>query len=284
MGTYIFREYDEERVIIRDVCDTIELYTPIHLQKYHLIMINEGELKIDVNHRKFTLTPQSSIHLNVGDLVRSIKASKGIKGYHITFSAGFQNEMRSARKSPINIQLKKDFPFQEFSTEEYDFLKVSVDILKKYILNTSHNYHALVIKNEVLNLLLNISDKRRRDHGKNMENETHGEIIMKRFKSLLEGHSHRQHSVTWYADALMITPDYLSKLIREKEGRSARSMINESIINNAKVLMKQPELSLKEISERLNFPDQSSFGRFFKTNTGHSPKEFRRYLYGQEVS
>ena len=262
MGTYIFREYDEERVIIRDVCDTIELYTPIHLQKYHLIMINEGELKIDVNHRKFTLTRQSSIHLNVGDLVRSIKASKGIKGYHITFSAGFQNEMRSARKSPINMQLKKDFPFQD----------------------TSHNYHALVIKNEVLNLLLNISDKRRRDHGKNMENATHGEILMKRFKSLLEGHSHRQHSVTWYADALMITPDYLSKLIREKEGRSARSMINESIINNAKVLMKQPELSLKEISERLNFPDQSSFGRFFKTNTGHSPKEFRIHLYGQEES
>jgi YesN/AraC family two-component response regulator len=117
-----------------------------------------------------------------------------------------------------------------------------------------------------------------------MENATHGEIIMKRFKSLLEGHSHRQHSVTWYADALMITPDYLSKLIREKEGRSARSMINESIINNAKVLMKQPELSLKEISERLNFPDQSSFGRFFKTNTGHSPKEFRIHLYGQEES
>lgn len=284
MTTYIFKEYDDERMIIRDIIDTIDMTAPIQLNKYHLIMIEEGELVIDVNHRRFNLKKHSSIHLNVGDTVRSITVSKGINGYHITFSAGFQNEMRTARKSPINIQLKKEFPFQEFSEEEFDFLSTSVRMLKRYASDNSHHYQALVIKNEVQNLLLNISDKRRKNHGENMENATHKEVLMKRFKSLLEGHCHEHHNVTWYADALMISPDYLSKLIRESEGRSARSIINESIINNAEVLMKQPELSLKEISERLNFPDQSSFGRFFKTNTGKSPKEFRKCLYDQEES
>lgn len=284
MATYIFKEYEDDRIIIRDIIDTIDITAPIQLNKYHLIMIEEGELIIDVNHRRFNLKRRSSIHLNVGDIVRSITASNEIKGYHITFSTGFQNEMRTARKSPINIQLKKEFPFQEFSEEEFDFLSSSVYMLKRYVADKSHHYQALVIKNEVFNLLLNISDKRRKDHGENMENATHKDILMKRFKNLLEGHCHEHHNVTWYADALMITPDYLSKLIRETNGRSARSIINESIINNAKVLMKQSELSLKEISERLNFPDQSSFGRFFKTNTGQSPKEFRKSLYGQEES
>lgn len=284
MTTYIFKEYNDERIIIRDIIDTIDIMAPIQLNKYHLIMVADGELIIDVNHRKFNLKKHSSIHLNVGDIVRSIRASNGINGYHITFSAGFQNEMRTARKSPINIQLKKEFPFQEFSEEEFDFLSTSVRMLKRYVSDSSHHYQALVIKNEVQNLLLNISDKRRKEHGQNMENASHRDVLMKRFKSLLEGHCHEHHNVTWYADALMITPDYLSKLIREAEGKSTRTVINESIINNAKVLMRQPELSLKEISERLNFPDQSSFGRFFKTNTGVSPKEFRKGMYDPEES
>ena len=42
--------------------------------------------------------------------------------------------------------------------------------------------------------------------------------------------------------------------------------------------------TLKEISDRLNFPDQSGFGRFFRSNTGKSPKEFRQELYDQEGS
>ena len=44
--------------------------------------------------------------------------------------------------------------------------------------------------------------------------------------------------------------------------------------------MLQSDLSLKEISDRLNFPDQSSFGRFFRNNTGQSPKEYRKKLTG----
>jgi AraC-like DNA-binding protein len=42
--------------------------------------------------------------------------------------------------------------------------------------------------------------------------------------------------------------------------------------------MMQSNLTLKEISDKLNFPDQSSFGRFFKSNTGQSPKEYRKRL------
>jgi AraC-like DNA-binding protein len=47
-------------------------------------------------------------------------------------------------------------------------------------------------------------------------------------------------------------------------------------------MMRQQNLSIKEISDRLHFPDQSSFGRFFKSNTGQSPKEYRNSLVVQD--
>ena len=44
--------------------------------------------------------------------------------------------------------------------------------------------------------------------------------------------------------------------------------------------MQQSDLTLKEISDKLHFPDQSSFGRFFKSNTGQSPRTYRKGLTG----
>ena len=115
-----------------------------------------------------------------------------------------------------------------------------------------------------------------------MNNATHKEVILERFRSLVNGHCNEHHSVNWYAEAMMITPDYLSKIIREFEGKSARDLINERIVSNAKFMMRQSDISIKEISERLHFPDQSSFGRFFKANTGQSPKEYRKKLADEQ--
>lgn len=278
MKTYIFKEYDEDRIVVREIVDSIELNAPIKLNKFHLIMIEDGELTVDVNHRVFDLNRCSTLHLSTGDIIREIRSSKNIRGAHLIFTPAFQNEMRTSRKSPISIQLKKEFPAQHFTEEEFDFLVCSLDRLKRYISYTSHHYHSFVVKNEVYNLLLDISDKRRKNHGNSMNNATHKEVILERFRSLINGHCNEHHSVNWYAEAMMITPDYLSKIIRELEGKSAREMINESIVSNAMFMMRQSDLSIKEISEKLHFPDQSGFGRFFKSNTGISPKEYRKTL------
>lgn len=280
---YVFTEYGEDRIIIRDIVDSIDICAPIKLGKFHLIMIERGDLIVDVNHRIFRLGDRSTIHLNNGDIIRSIKTSKEIRGHHIVFSTGFQSEIRTSRKSPINIQLKKEFPFQEFSVKEFEFLTTSINRLKTYIKETDHHYRSIVIKNAVHNLLLDISDKRRKVHGNKMDQATRKEVIFERFKSLLNGYSDEHHDVAWYANAMMITPDYLSKIIREKTGESARATINESIISRAKYLMQQSDLSLKEISDMLHFVDQSSFGRFFKANTGLSPTEYRYSLSNQNT-
>lgn len=283
MKNYIFREYGEDRVIICDIADSLDMFAPMKIGKFHLIMVEKGNLEVDVNHKIFNLGCRSTIHLSNGDIIRSIKTSKEIKGYHLIFSTGFQSEMRASRKSPINIQLKKEFPFQEFSVKEFEFLINSILRLKRYITDTGHHYQGIVIKNEVQNLLLDISDKRRKDHGNKMDQATRKEVIVERFKNLVNGHCDEHHDVSWYADAIMITPDYLSRIIREKTGNSALAMINENIISRAESLMRQSDLSLKEISDRLHFTDQSSFGRFFKANTGMSPTEYRKSLNNQST-
>ena len=57
---------------------------------------------------------------------------------------------------------------------------------------------------------------------------------------------------------------------------NASKIIDEAIIRKAKELLKLPDISILEVSERLNFVSQSFFGKYFKRRLGISPKEYRR--------
>ena len=58
-------------------------------------------------------------------------------------------------------------------------------------------------------------------------------------------------------------------------GRTPKQLIDEQLTAEIKVLLDDPHLSVTEIAQHFNFPDQSYLSRFFKKNTGMSPKEFR---------
>ena len=84
-----------------------------------------------------------------------------------------------------------------------------------------------------------------------------------------------QGHVSFYARMQHITPRYFSAIIKEKTGDSALQWIVRMVITEAKQLLEESDLSIKEIADQLNFPTQSFFGKYFKQYVGVSPKEYR---------
>jgi YesN/AraC family two-component response regulator len=82
--------------------------------------------------------------------------------------------------------------------------------------------------------------------------------------------------VQYYADKLCITPKYLTIITRQVSDRSAAAWITRTVILNAKALLSSTQLSVQQISARLNFPNPSFFGQYFLRHTGLTPKEYRR--------
>ncbi len=86
----------------------------------------------------------------------------------------------------------------------------------------------------------------------------------------------RNHrDVNYYAERLYITPGYLTHIVKHQTGKSASLWIIENVITESKILLKQTGMSIKEIAIRLNFSNQSFFGKYFKQYVGMSPKDFR---------
>jgi len=96
-----------------------------------------------------------------------------------------------------------------------------------------------------------------------------------KFMALLSQHSKNERTLAFYASKLYITPKYMTSLIRKASGRSAMEWINDFVIMEAKNLLRYSDMSIQEISEYLNFSNQSFFAQYFKRLSGCSPSDYR---------
>ena len=93
---------------------------------------------------------------------------------------------------------------------------------------------------------------------------------------LINEHAATAHQVSFYAERLCITPRYLNEItMTYSNGKTPKALIDEQLTVELKVLLNNPALSIAVIAARCNFPDSSYLSRFFKNNTGMSPKAYR---------
>lgn len=84
-----------------------------------------------------------------------------------------------------------------------------------------------------------------------------------------------ERSVKWYSDRLCLTPKYLSEIVKQASGRTARQWLMAFVLIEIKSLLRNTDYSIKQIAQEMNFSSQSSFGKYFHHATGLAPKEYR---------
>lgn len=100
--------------------------------------------------------------------------------------------------------------------------------------------------------------------------------ILGEFMVLLSRHYTTQHNVTFYADALNITPDYLAVIIKEGTGFGPKETIDGKLVLAMKALLESTSLPIKSIAEHLHYDDTSHICKVFRRHTGISLGEYRK--------
>src|SRR5690554_485687 len=106
--------------------------------------------------------------------------------------------------------------------------------------------------------------------------DTTGDNLIKSFRKAVNEHYKKEHSTTYYAGLLHITPDHLNRTFRSKVGKTAKDFIQSRIITEAKRLLYFTDLTTKEIAYELGFNEPANFSAFFKKHTDLSPSEFKK--------
>lgn len=106
----------------------------------------------------------------------------------------------------------------------------------------------------------------------------HNDTVFHNFMISLSYNYRKERNVAFYAAEQCLSYSYFSDIIKQKSGMTALRWINDSVISDARHILEYTNVSIKEIADRLNFPTQSFFGKYFKQYVGISPKEYRRRI------
>ena len=101
-------------------------------------------------------------------------------------------------------------------------------------------------------------------------------MITQNFKDALSRHIYEKQKVVEYADLLAVSPNHLNKCVKSATGQAAQDLLNDMILLEAKVLLKQTDMQINEIAYKLSQQNHSDFSRFFKSKTGMTPKEYKQ--------
>lgn len=108
------------------------------------------------------------------------------------------------------------------------------------------------------------------------KNQSREQRMFTDFIQLVSEFAPVHHTIDFYASRLCITPRYLSTVVKQASGRSAKQWIDEALVTRIKIDLLHTEKPITRICDDMNFPNQSFFTKFFKRMTGMTPSQFRQ--------
>jgi|APIni6443716594_1056825.scaffolds.fasta_scaffold110612_2 AraC-like DNA-binding protein len=98
--------------------------------------------------------------------------------------------------------------------------------------------------------------------------------ITESYKNALVKHIYEKQTIAEYAHLLNISSNYLNKCVISSINKTAQDLLNEMLILEAKTLLKYTDMQIAEVAVKLRNQSPSNFCRFFKSQTGITPKEY----------
>ena len=99
--------------------------------------------------------------------------------------------------------------------------------------------------------------------------------LFQQFIDMLNATPVKHRPVEWYAGELCITPKYLSTICKNHSGKTANEWIREHVLEDIRYYLKQTDLTMTQIADRLGFPNPSFFGKYVKEHFGMTPMQVR---------
>ena len=242
------------------------------------MFIIAGEAEFSIDYANYHFKENYWVELKPSADVKLLNYSNNFHAYIIMAAEDFIVDTLLDKK-PIPVSHFVDShesPHLEISEDELTALKLSADRILHYM-RIEHNYKKDMMHNTFFNFILEASNIFRNRDGvrKQMQHLSRKESIIREFLKLVEEHAMLEHNPSFYSDKMCISTQYLSIILKEVTGHTANYWISKKITSQARILLRTPNLTIKEITDKLHFADQSSFGKFFKKQTGMSPKKYR---------
>lgn len=236
----------------------------------------QGNAQYSVDTLNHTVSANDIIIISEGQVVNNYQPSDGFSGIAIMLSDDFFHEIIKGIHELSSIFIfSRTHPVFTLDKDEVKNICTYFQGIKQKMDKQDHHFRRDVVRSLMMTMIYDLGNVIFRIQSGDRK-QSRAEVIFAQFIDLVENNFREEKRVSWYAKQLCITPKYLSESVKQVSRRTPNEWIDNYVILEARVMLKDSALSIKEITQRLHFPNQSFFGKFFKEHVGMSPSKYRK--------
>ena len=250
---------------------------PIQMSMIFIILCVEGRAKVMINLNEQELNKGMVATMLAGNFFQITELSDDFKCAFLALSPQY---VESALNAAIPMGLLQKLMTSSFFTLEEKVMRECVEVFRlmkdqlgreafKFKDEVARHYMAVLICMAYQYLTDDVMAK------KTMQPKSRKEELYLKFIQALEKDYTRQRSVIFYAEKLYVSPKYLSSVVHQVSGKYATEWIDGYVLLEAKTMLRMKDASIKDVSNHLNFPNQSFFAKYFKQRTGLTPRQYK---------
>ena len=226
-----------------------------------LLWFTRGQGRITVSGTTRGFGPHNAVFLP-GGTMHGFEMMGQVLGTAIFFPEGIAHEFP---EEPMHLRIRDGFQQAEL-TQLVDALEREDAQAKPAAGRAMVNYAGLIA----------VWLERYSDLAETQAEPNASQRLATAFTALVERDFRTGQGVSYYAERLGVTPTHLSRVCRQSSGQNASRILADRVHYEARRLLAETDLPVKEIARRLGFRSAAYFSRAFQNETGSSPSGFRR--------
>ncbi len=243
---------------------------------YLMLLVTKGSGKHYIDFKEYEVHPGAMFVLAPG-LIHRWEMSQDIDGYILFFTKQyFMLDFKHDNLSRFPFfNANSSIPYISLNRDETEEIFVFYKLMDKEYHDRNLDYHEM-IRMCLNTILITLSRKLLNQH--NATFAFNYEIVqLNTFYGLIENHFKEHQPLSYYCDKMNLTTKQLSYLCRKLIDKVPSEILMERVILEAKRLIIHTDLSISQISDELNYNDNSYFVRLFKKICKQTPDQFRSF-------
>ena len=244
-----------------------------------VLICHSGTALFDYAHKSHTAHARDTIIVFPGDIYSLTSASADFTASWVSFTPQVMDEV--LRDFPTSFYSHiAEHPICGLSdNEEYTKIMEYIKLIYSRIADQRNVCRYEIVTAFLRSLFMEVLNRIVHNFSIDTSEPKHRQRLLDEFISRVNS-TPQCREVAYFAELLGITPKYLSAIVTNGTGFTAKEYIDRAAVGVIKKLLQTTDLSVKQIAERLDFSGSGNLCRFFKTNTGVTISDFKRGVKG----
>ena len=268
-------------IILEEIIQPNQHLCPISIDAYLLIICDTGSLQIKHNSCSYNISQGTAFFCLPNNIISWICDTNSYITYLIISQEFIKNNFYFGKIAMIFQKIKYTPQIYLPEIEQINMHQI-IKCAKNCICNANLSIWSKKAAISSVQMLLYSYLQQIKffpnNEEKNNKKSFRNEDIYSRFMQSVFIHCRENRKVEFYASKLFVTSKYLSTVVKNVTGKTASDWIEDIIIEEIQYELKHSNESISEIAFRLNFPNISFFGKFFKRKAGVSPLKYRKNI------